>query len=181
MLADKAFSKDLVLNAARVAASEISPIDDVRSTADYRRRAAIALVHDACVLAWRRAAEDVRPTLRGASTERTIPSNGGPLHVEADESVTISLTVNGHEMELEVAPNELLLNVLRERLELTGSKYGCGIGECAACTVWMNGAPILGCLVLAVAADGAEIRTIEGLAAPDGTPVSYTHLRAHET
>ena len=162
MLSDKAFSKDLVLNAARVAAEEITPIDDVRSTADYRRRAAVALVHDACVLAWRRAAEDVRPTHRGASTERTIPSNSGPLHVEADESVTISLTVNGHEMELEVAPNELLLNLLRERLELTGAKYGCGIGECAACTVWMNGAPILGCLVLAVAADGATIQTIEG-------------------
>jgi carbon-monoxide dehydrogenase small subunit len=89
--------------------------------------------------------------------------------VDADESVVISLTVNGEAMEIDVAPNELLLNVLRERLELTGSKYGCGVGECGACTVWLDGQPALGCLVLAVAADGCEIRTIEGLAAPDGT------------
>jgi len=65
-------------------------------------------------------------------------------------------------MEIDVAPNELLLNVLRERLELTGAKYGCGIGECGACTVWMNGTPVLGCLVLAVSADGADVRTVEG-------------------
>jgi carbon-monoxide dehydrogenase small subunit len=89
--------------------------------------------------------------------------------VDADESVVISLSVNGEAMEIDVAPNELLLNVLRERLELTGSKYGCGIGECGACTVWLDGQPALGCLVLAVAADGADVRTIEGLAAPDGT------------
>ena len=76
--------------------------------------------------------------------------------------VRIVLTVNGTEHELDVRPNELLLNVLRERLELTGTKYGCGIGECGACTVWMNGVPVLGCLVLAVSADGADIRTIEG-------------------
>ena len=81
----------------------------------------------------------------------------------------ITLNVNGEKRRLDVAPNELLLNVLRERLELTGTKYGCGIGECGACTVWLNGEPVLGCLVLAVRADGGEVRTIEGLAAPDGT------------
>ena len=91
------------------------------------------------------------------------------MQVRADEVATISLTVNGETMELDVSPNELLLNVLRERLELTGTKYGCGIGECGACTVWLNGTPVLGCLVLAVSADGGEVRTIEGLAAPDGT------------
>jgi carbon-monoxide dehydrogenase small subunit len=91
------------------------------------------------------------------------------LSIDSDESVVISLTVNGEAMEIDVAPNELLLNVLRERLELTGSKYGCGIGECGACTVWLDGQPALACLVLAVSADGADVRTIEGLAAPDGT------------
>ena len=106
--------------------------------------------------------------LRGASPKavtRDLPS----LQMDADESAVISLTVNGEAMEIDVAPNELLLNVLRERLELTGSKYGCGIGECGACTIWLDGQPALGCLVLAVAADGCEIRTIEGLAAADGT------------
>jgi carbon-monoxide dehydrogenase small subunit len=91
------------------------------------------------------------------------------MNVGTDDSATIELIINGEMMEIDVSPNELLLNVLRERLELTGTKYGCGIGECGACTVWLNGTPILGCLVLAISADGGEVRTIEGLAAPDGT------------
>lgn len=80
----------------------------------------------------------------------------------------ITLTVNGVMRQLRVADNDLLLNVLRDDLELTGAKYGCGIGECSACTVLMDGKPVLACLVLAAAADGAAIRTVEGLAAADG-------------
>jgi len=76
--------------------------------------------------------------------------------------------VNGVRQRLWVAPNELLLNVLRERLQLTGAKYGCGIGECGACTVLMDGRPVLACLVLAVSAHGSEIVTVEGLQGPDG-------------
>ncbi|HHK67207.1 MAG TPA: (2Fe-2S)-binding protein [Candidatus Acetothermia bacterium] len=75
------------------------------------------------------------------------------------------IIVNGEEKAIDVAPNELLLNVLRERLKLTGPKYGCGIGECGACTVLMNGVPALSCLVLALSADGARIETAEGLGA----------------
>ena len=59
--------------------------------------------------------------------------------------------------------------MLREKLQLTGSKYGCGIGECSACTVLLDGKPALACLVLAVAAEGYDIRTIEGLQGADGT------------
>ncbi|MCF8885673.1 MAG: (2Fe-2S)-binding protein [Nitrososphaerota archaeon] len=75
----------------------------------------------------------------------------------------IRIIVNGVERELEVEPNELLINVLREKLRLTGTKYGCGIGECGACTVHVNGEPVLSCLTLAVEVDGKEITTIEGL------------------
>lgn len=75
----------------------------------------------------------------------------------------IELFVNGKVHQLEVEPNEILLNVIRDRLGLTGIKYGCGIGECGACTVLMNGRPILACLTLAVMAAGKEIVTIEGL------------------
>ena len=80
----------------------------------------------------------------------------------------ITLTVNGIRRRLRVRRNDLLLNVLREELELTGTKYGCGIGECSACTVLMDGQPVLACLVLAVGRGRQHIRTIEGLAAPDG-------------
>jgi carbon-monoxide dehydrogenase small subunit len=77
---------------------------------------------------------------------------------------TIHLTLNGEPREWAVYPNELLLNVLREQESLTGAKYGCGIGECGACTVHVNHTPLLSCLTLAVACDGADILTIEGLA-----------------
>jgi len=76
--------------------------------------------------------------------------------------------VNGVRRELLVAPNDLLLNVLREQLGLTGAKYGCGIGECGSCTVLLDGEPILSCLTLAIAVDGSDILTIEGLSRPDG-------------
>jgi xanthine dehydrogenase iron-sulfur cluster and FAD-binding subunit A len=166
-------SKEMITDAKRLAAAEaaageIQPIDDVRSTAEYRRRVAVALVHDSIALAWARCTGQIAPAPSGKQAVpvlRDLPS----LSVDADESVVVSLTVNGEAMEIDVAPNELLLNVLRERLELTGSKYGCGVGECGACTVWLDGQPALACLVLAVAADGANVRTIEGLAAPDGT------------
>ncbi|MBI4591720.1 MAG: (2Fe-2S)-binding protein [Candidatus Rokubacteria bacterium] len=76
----------------------------------------------------------------------------------------IHLTVNGEQREVSVSPNDLLLNVIREQEHLTGTKYGCGIGECGGCTVHIDGQPMLSCLVLAVAVDGRAIVTIEGLA-----------------
>jgi len=97
------------------------------------------------------------------------PATGAAVALRPDEKRRITLTVNGVKQTLWVAPNDLLLNVLREELELTGAKYGCGIGECSACTVQLNGKPTLSCLVLAVAADGSEVVTVEGLQAPDGT------------
>lgn len=90
----------------------------------------------------------------------------------------ITLTVNGVKRELLVNPQDLLLNVLREQLGLTGAKYGCGIGECGSCTVILDGEPILSCLTLAVAVDGSEIVTIEGLSESDGSlhPVQESFL-----
>lgn len=90
----------------------------------------------------------------------------------------ITIGVNGKKRHLGVFPNDLLLNIIREDLELTGTKYACGVGECGACTVLMDGAPVLSCLTLAVAADGREITTIEGVAEPDGSlhPVQEAFL-----
>lgn len=78
-------------------------------------------------------------------------------------NMAITLNVNGKDYPLEVKPNEILLNVLRDRLGLMGAKYGCGIGECGACTVLMDGRAILSCQTLAFTADGKHIITIEGL------------------
>lgn len=76
----------------------------------------------------------------------------------------ITLTVNGERYEVAVAPHKRLLDVIRNELELTGTKEGCGTGDCGACTVIMNGRPVNSCLIFAVDANGADILTIEGLA-----------------
>jgi carbon-monoxide dehydrogenase small subunit len=76
----------------------------------------------------------------------------------------VSLTVNGSREYVQVASNETLLALLRDRLGLTGTKNGCSAGECGACTVLMDSEPVNACLVLAVEADGADIVTVEGLA-----------------
>lgn len=81
----------------------------------------------------------------------------------------VKMTINGKERQLYLKPNDLLLNVLRDELGLMGAKYGCGIGECAACTVLVNGRPVLACLILAVTMAGQEITTVEGLG-------DYDHL-----
>jgi carbon-monoxide dehydrogenase small subunit len=77
----------------------------------------------------------------------------------------IRFTVNRREVTLEIDIRESLLDVLRDRLHLTGVKKGCGMGECGACTVLIDGVTYDACLYLAVRADGKEIRTIEGEAA----------------
>jgi carbon-monoxide dehydrogenase small subunit len=79
----------------------------------------------------------------------------------------IKLTVNGKLHELTIKPWRTLLEVIRDELGLTGTKEGCGIGECGACTVIMNGNAVNSCLVLAAEANGKEILTIEGLADGD--------------
>ncbi len=76
----------------------------------------------------------------------------------------IELNLNNRKRIVEVRPEDLLLDVLRKEFNFKGTKYGCGIGECGACTVIMNGKPVLSCQMLAAVADGQNIDTIEGLA-----------------
>ena len=77
----------------------------------------------------------------------------------------LSFVVNGDPTTVEVSPFATLLDVLREELELTGTKYGCGEGECGACSVLLDGKVVNSCLVLALECQGSEVVTIEGLAA----------------
>ena len=76
----------------------------------------------------------------------------------------ITLTVNKEIYEIAVAPNRTLTQALREDLNVLGTKEGCGIGDCGACTVILDGRPVNSCLILAVQANGSEITTIEGVA-----------------
>ncbi len=81
----------------------------------------------------------------------------------------ITVTINGQQVEALVEPRSLLIHFLREQLSLTGAHIGCETSHCGACTVDLDGRAVKSCTVLAVQADGAELTTIEGMAAPDGT------------
>ena len=78
--------------------------------------------------------------------------------------IPVTLRVNGESYDLMIAPYRTLLDVIREEIHLTGSKKGCDVGDCGACTVLLDGKPVNACLVVAATAEGSEITTIEGLA-----------------
>ena len=80
----------------------------------------------------------------------------------------ISLTVNGAQRELDVEPRRLLVQAIREELDLTGTHIGCDTSQCGACTVHVDGRAVKSCTMLAVQADGAQVTTIEGMAPADG-------------
>jgi len=92
-----------------------------------------------------------------------LPTNGG-----APGAVSVAFSVNGMPHALSLDPRSTLLDVLREHLDLTGTKKGCDQGQCGACTVLVDGRRVLSCLTLAVTKDGAQVTTVEGLA-KDGT------------
>jgi len=95
----------------------------------------------------------------------SVPTKKGPVSVVGQK--TITLTVNGSRRTLPVAVNDTLLDVLRERLELTGAKRVCDRGECGGCTVLLDGKPVYACMTLAFRADGKIVTTVEGLARGD--------------
>jgi carbon-monoxide dehydrogenase small subunit len=89
----------------------------------------------------------------------------------------ITIRVNGKQKIFDVEPNTLLLNLVRDGMQLTGAKYGCGVGECGACTVLLDGESVLACMVLAVDADGRNVETVEGLGEYDSlNPIQEAYL-----
>lgn len=169
-LIGKTFTPERVAEAAKIASERITPIDDVRSSAWYRRRVVNVMTQDALNALWEQAgrvhAQPLPTSPDGAKT--TVTGTIIP-HIGRGEQREIEFTVNGVKRRVRVTANELLLNVLREKLQLTGTKYGCGVGECSVCTVQLDGKAVLSCLTLAVEAAGREVVTIEGMSKPDGT------------
>ena len=88
----------------------------------------------------------------------------------------ISLSVNGHQYDLDVLPNTPLLWVLRDTMGLTGTKFGCGIAECGACTVHLDGNPIRSCSTPVSSAAGRKVTTIEGLSADSSHPLQIAWI-----
>jgi xanthine dehydrogenase YagT iron-sulfur-binding subunit len=112
-------------------------------------------------------ADDISRHAGGAAPAAMGLAPGGNMQPQgnfAPAPVSVSLTVNGARHTLALDPRSTLLDVLREQLDLTGTKKGCDQGQCGACTVLLDGRRINSCLTLAVMKDGANVTTIEGLA-----------------
>ena len=107
-------------------------------------------------------------TAGGLGGGQFLPGAAGPAMAQNADAgpapLTVSLRINGAEHRLTLDPRTTLLDALREHLHLTGSKKGCGLGQCGACTVLMDGKRVKSCLSLAALVEGREITTIEGLA-----------------
>lgn len=89
----------------------------------------------------------------------------------------INVKVNGKQRSFDVEPNTLLLNLIRDNMMLTGAKYGCGVGECGACTVLLDGESVLACMILAVDVNGRSVETVEGLGEYDSlSPIQEAYL-----
>lgn len=149
--------------AAEAAVSDVSPIDDIRATADYRadgvrivmERGLHAIATDAERSQW-----PDQPVLLGP--DAGVLGGAGAVGTVSPGD-TIAMRVNGATVSGVTRPEETLLDWLRKE-GLTGTKEGCAEGECGACTVWLDGAAVMSCLVAAPAAAGSQVVTIEGLA-----------------
>lgn len=147
--------------AGRLAVGDAAPIDDVRGSAAYRRTTLAGLVTRALRRIATGREADGYPA---APVLLETPARPAPPRT-FDGS--IDATINGTRRTLVGAEQKTLLDALRENAGLTGAKEGCAEGECGACTVWLDGAAVMSCLVPASQAHGATITTIEGLAGDD--------------
>ncbi|MDB5069727.1 MAG: 2Fe-2S iron-sulfur cluster binding protein [Candidatus Eremiobacteraeota bacterium] len=147
--------------AGRIACEDATPIDDVRGSAGYRSTTLAALIERALDrIANGREAD-------GFPDAPVLLQTPAPPAVARPFDGTIETTINDEPRTLQGAQHKTLLNAIRENAGLTGAKEGCAEGECGACTVWLDGAAVMSCLVPASQAHGARITTIEGLANDD--------------
>lgn len=168
-LIGKRLDEHAVEQAARLAMKAARPIDDIRGTADYRREMVRVLVSRALEqLGNGTERQDLPPDpvmLWGKTNGRypALTPAAPTLPTGTDSGDIIRTTVNGRAYVVHGASDKSLLRMLREDLNLNGTKEGCAEGECGACTVLLDGIAVMSCLVPAPRADGAEVRTIEGL------------------
>ncbi len=172
-LQGRTLSDEVIREAARLAAAAPAPIDDVRSGAAYRTEMCRVLVARALRALHagteREGWPDDPAMLWGAHRATVQEPLPALVRHEDDLGDTIVTTVNGQTYSITGASNKTLLRFLREDVGLTGTKEGCAEGECGACTVFLDGVAVMACLVPAPRAHGAQITTVEGLAAEDGT------------
>jgi carbon-monoxide dehydrogenase medium subunit len=164
-------SEKSIALAAEAAARTAAPIDDIRGGADYRRQIVSVLVRRALTALHKgdeRAGFSTPLPMLWGRTKGGFPRLAGKTVCHRDEGLEpIECTVNGKNVVVQKAGGKTLLAMLRQDLGLTGTKEGCGEGECGACTVWMDGIAVLACLTPAPRAHGTQIVTVEGLAQGD--------------
>ena len=116
----------------------------------------------------------------GITAAGTVIAGSGILSVKGQSAekdktqgpgtVNIKMKVNGRIRQLNIEPRTTIANALRDELHLTGTKIGCDRGSCSACTIWINGTPVLSCMMLAVEVGNRGVTTIEGIAKNGGSP-----------
>jgi aerobic-type carbon monoxide dehydrogenase small subunit (CoxS/CutS family) len=181
MLLGRVADDSLIAEAGRAAVAEMRKLTGKRWSSEFKEPALAAMVQralksvlgaDAGVIA---AAQAFRPLGHRAAAE-TGKASAAPRSIRSSEpqasttEITIRLTLNGQPVSVQAPANASLLTVLRDHLNLTGTKEGCGVGECGACSVLLDGRLVNSCLTLAAQASGRNVTTIEGIRGADGGP-----------
>jgi len=164
-LVGKELSDEVIARAAELAREAAKPIDDIRSSADYRREM-VRVFTMRGLKALRDGQEQAgMPESPVTLMGNQVPGGNGFSGGSYADGASIKTKINGKEYTFTTGFEKTLLRLLREEAGLIGTKEGCAEGECGACTVFLDGMAVMACLVPAPRADGAEIVTVEGLAA----------------